>query len=152
MANNNGIRAAGLVFISVFAFACGNGKSEQCKVAIDAYNVVGETMRKGFGDGTDPDAIDAHIKEVENATKAFVGLDVSDSGLKTARNNLATVFRTHTTTLTKMAGLIREAKDPAKADAALTKINAIAAEFEGVKTTMLASKQAFMTECNATSK
>ena len=132
--------------------ACGKSKTDQCSKVIEAYNQVGEAMRKGFGDGTDPAAVEANVNEIEKAAKAFSALDVSDAGVKTVRDGLAAVFTTHVANLREMAAGVRDAKDPKKADAAVAKVNAIAAKVEGEKSSMLAAKQALMTECNATAK
>jgi vacuolar-type H+-ATPase subunit I/STV1 len=132
--------------------ACGKSKAEQCTKVIDAYNQVGEAMRKGFGDGTDPAAVDANVNEIEKAAKTFSALDVSDGGVKKVRDGLASVFDTHVANLREMAAGMRDAKDPKKADAALAKVNAVAAKVEGQKSAMVAAKQALMTECNATAK
>jgi hypothetical protein len=132
--------------------ACGKSKAEQCTKVIDSYNQVGEAMRKGFGDGTDPAAVDANVNEIEKAAKAFSALDVSDASVKTVRDGLATVFTTHVANLREMATGMRDAKDPKKADAAVAKVNAIAAKVEGEKSAMVAAKQALMAECNATAK
>ena len=144
---------ASLFLMAVCALgACGKSKADQCSKMIAAYNDVGETMRKGFGDGSDPAAIDANVTEIDKATKAFVAIDVSDAKLKTVRDDLAKVFEKHVANLKTMAAGVRDAKDPSKADAALKKINAIAAEVESEKPAMLAAKQGLMTECNATAK
>jgi hypothetical protein len=132
--------------------ACGKSKAEQCTKVIDAYNQVGEAMRKGFGDGTDPAAVDANVNEIEKAAKALSALDVSDAGVKTVRDGLTAVFDMHVANLREMASGIRDAKDPKKADAAVARVNAIAAKVEGQKSAMIAAKQALMTECNATAK
>src|SRR5262245_50604497 len=113
--------------------ACGKSKAEQCTKVIDAYNQVGEAMRKGFGDGTDPAAVDANVSEIEKAAKSFSALEVSDGGVKKVRDGLVAVFDTHVANMREMAGGIRDAKDPKKADAALAKVNAIAAKVEGQK-------------------
>jgi hypothetical protein len=140
------------VILVVALAACGKSKAEQCTKVIDAYNQVGEAMRKGFGDGTDPAAVDANVSEIEKAAKAFSALEVSDATIKTVRDGLATVFDAHVANMHEMAAGIRDAKDPKKADAALAKVNAIAAKVESQKSAMLAAKQALMTACNATAK
>ena len=132
--------------------ACGKSHADQCTKVIDGYNAVGETMRAGFGDGTDPDKIDAQAAAIDKATTAFNGIELADAKIKAVRDEFATVVTKHVANLKVMAGLVRDAKDPAKADAAAKKITAVVADFEAEQPKVVAAKQAMMTECNATSK
>jgi len=140
-----------LVLVLALA-ACGKSKAAQCTEVIETYNAVGEAIRKGVGDGSDPAVIEATTKGVEDATKAFIAVDVKDSGVKSARDDLAKAFTDHIAIMKKMAGAVRDAKDPAKADAAMKTINAAAASSEKTTASIQTSKQALMTVCNATAK
>src|SRR5262249_22318583 len=103
-----------MAILVVALAACGKSKAEQCTKVIDAYNQVGEAMRKGFGDGTDPAAVDANVNEIEKAAKAFSALDVSEASVKKVRDGLASVFDAHVANMREMAAGMRDAHDPKK--------------------------------------
>ena len=140
-----------ILFVLALA-ACGNSHADQCSKVIEGYNALGEAMRAGFGDGTDPDKIDAQAAAIDKTLTSFKGLDLKDAKVKSVRDDLAAIITTHDSNLKTMATLVRDAKDPAKADAAAKKVTAIAADFEAEQPKMVAAKQSLMTECNATSK
>jgi hypothetical protein len=140
-----------ILFVLALA-ACGKSHTDQCSKVIEGYNALGEAMRAGFGDGTDPDKIDAQAAAIDKATTALKGIELADAKVKAVRDDLGTIVTTHAANLKTMAGLVRDAKDPAKADAAAKKVTAIVAEFEAEQPKLVAAKQAMMTECNATSK
>lgn len=132
-----------MLFVLALA-ACGKSHADQCSKVIEGYNALGEAMRAGFGDGTDPDKIDAQAVAIDNAAKALGGIELADAKVKAVRDGLTAVVTKHVANLKTMAGLVR-AKDDQK-------LTAIAADFEAEKATMVSAKQALMTECNATSK
>src|SRR5688572_14172997 len=94
------------------------GKQSQCTDLIAAYNEVGTAVRQGVGDGTDPAVAEANAKAIEDTTKKFAAVEVSDAELVTARDNLAKAFGSYVTFLRTLAGAVRDAQDAAKADAA----------------------------------
>jgi len=101
---------------------------------------------------SDPDKIDAQAAAIDRAATAFNGIDLADAKVKAVRDDLAAVIVKHVANLKVMASLVRDARDPSKAEAAAAKITAIGADFEAEKPTLVAAKQAMVTECNATSK
>jgi hypothetical protein len=146
-------KAAWIFAIAAALAACGKSKADQCSKVIEGYNAVGDAMRKGGGDVSDPATVEASAAAIETANKSFAALDVSDSGVKKVRDDLANVFGKHAANLKAMAAAAREGnKDPSKAEAAVAKIKVVGADIEGMKSQMVAAKQALMSECNATSK
>lgn len=138
--------------VAVSIPACGKSKADQCSAVIAGYNTVSETVRKGIGDGTDPVLIENSTTAIEEASRSFETVEVSDAKVKVVQGDLTKAFDGYTAKLKQMASLVRDAKDPAKAEAATAKIVAIAADFETTKTALVNSKQALMSECGATAQ
>jgi hypothetical protein len=138
--------------IAVFASGCGKSKAEECSAIIEKYNAVGEAMRKGFGDGTDPAAIEANAKEVEAASTSFSNVSVKTEKVKAVQTNLAKVFADYARLMKSMAGALRDVKDPAKTDAANARLTEASTAAEAIKTELTEKKQALLTECGATAK
>lgn len=142
-----------MFLIAALALAgCGNSKADQCSKVIAGYNAVGEAMRKGFGDGSDPAAIEANVAAIEAASKALTAAEVRDAGLLKVRGELAALFTRHATTMRAMAGAVRDSKDPARADASAKALASAATEAQATAPAISAAKLALMAECNATAK
>jgi hypothetical protein len=132
--------------------ACGKSKLEQCNKVIERYNAVGEVIRAGFGDGSDPTAIEANAAAIEKATTEFAAVDVSDDKLAKVRADLATLFAKHTANMQAIALAVRDAKDPGRADAANKRLAEATSAAETIAPAIAAAKQALMTECHTTAK
>lgn len=140
--------AAALV---ISATAC-RTKTAQCSDVIETYNALGEEMRKGIGDGTDPVAIEKAADAIDAKAKELVAVEIEEKALKTARDGLADAVAKHTKLLREMAGAVRDSKDAKKADAALKTIDGAKQQFEAIASAFGSHKQSIMAVCNATPK
>ncbi|MCW5805664.1 MAG: hypothetical protein KIT31_25060 [Deltaproteobacteria bacterium] len=143
--------AAGFVALAISATAC-RTKSAQCSDVIETYNALGEEMRKGIGDGTDPAAIEKAADAIDDKAKAFLAVDISEAALKTARDGLADTVGKHTRLLREMAGAVRDSTDAKKSDAAMKTIDGARSQFDAIATAIGSHKQSIITVCNATPK
>jgi len=136
----------------LMVLGCGRTKQQECSEVIAAYNGVSTAISQGVGDGTDPAVAEANAKAVEDASRSFAAVEVSDAALKASRDDLAGAFAAYVKFIRTMAGAVQDAKDPAKADAATKAIEGAQAETQQIMSRIAAGKQALMTACNATAE
>lgn len=141
----------GLLVVATFAqVGCGKSKVEQCNAVIETYNAVGTAVRQGLGDGTDPEVVVARVKEVEAAVDKFEAVSLSDAAVKTSRDTLAATFRDYTKHANALAEVVRDAKQPAKADAAEARLGVVQKGLETTAQNIVAGKQQLASACNTT--
>lgn len=141
----------GLFVVATLAqVGCGKSKVDQCNAVIETYNAVGTAVRRGFGDGTDPEVMVANIKEVEDAVDKFEATSISDAAVKASRDTLAATFRDYTKHAKLLAEVVRDAKQPAKAAAAEARLAGVQKSLEATAQNIGAGKQQLASACNTT--
>ncbi len=106
-----------VVACSLLSAACGKSKIEQCNAFVDRANQA-QTVINGLKlESDDAALLEKGAASVEAEAKAFAALELKDEKLVGFRTTYAATLDSLGKIMHELAGLQKDAKDPAKADA-----------------------------------
>lgn len=97
--------------------ACGKSKTEQCNAFVDRANLAQSVIDGLRLDSDDAALLEKGAASVEAEAKKFAALELKDEKLVAFRTTYASTLDTLGKMMHELAGLQKDAKDPAKVDA-----------------------------------